>query len=181
VRALIGSIVEVRFRPESEQPALTLAAAEYQRLWEAQGDRVVEQLAAATGLRFAETVIDAIVFEGMSQSSPLRLRASYDRETKLATLIHELAHRLVQGHAGPSVARHGTDRQRQSHELINLFLFDVWADLYGDDFARRHVDVESQRRSVYREAWHVTLELDRASRAEKLRSLLSPSTRPRSP
>jgi len=164
--------VEIRFHPESEEPALTLAAAEYQGLWEAQGHRVVQQLAAATGLSFAETVIDATVFEGTSQSHPLRLRASYDRETKLAYLIHELAHRLVQGHARLSVARDGADQQRQSHELIDLFLFDVWADLYGEAFARRQVDIESQRRSLYRDAWQVSLELDRASRAAKLRSLL---------
>ena len=174
-------MVEVRFRPESDQPALTLATGEYRDLWEAEGDRIIEQLAAATGLRFAETVIDAIVFEGMSRSHPLRLRASYDRETKLATLTHELAHRLIQGHTRPSVAPQPADQQRQSHELIDLFLFDVWADLYGEAFAERQVDIESQRRSVYRDAWQVTLELDRASRATKLRSLLSTSTRTRSP
>jgi len=173
--------VEVRFHPESGRPALAVAAAEYRRLWDVEGDQVVEQLAAATGLRFAEIAIDAIVFEGMSQSHPLRLRASYDSETKLATLIHELAHRLVQGHARPGAAHDGADQQRQSHELIDLFLFDVWADLYGEPFARRQVDIESQRRSVYRDAWQVTLELDRASRAAKLRSLLSASTRSRSP
>jgi hypothetical protein len=165
--------VEIRFHPESEEPALVIATAEYRRLWDAHGDKVVEELAAATGLRFAEATLDAVVFEGMSQSHPLRLRASYDGETKLATLIHELAHRLVHGHARQGVDPDGPDQQRQSHELIDLFLFDVWADLYGEAFARRQVDTESQRRSLYRDAWHVTLELDRASRAAKLRSLLS--------
>lgn len=166
-------IVEIRFHPESENPALVLATAEYRRLWEAHGAKVVEELAAATGLRFAEPTLDAVVFEGMSQSHPLRLRASYDHETKLATLIHELAHRLVHGHARRSVASDRHDQARQSHELIDLFLFDVWAELYGEAFAKRQVEVESRRRSLYREAWQATLALDRASRAAKLRGLLS--------
>jgi len=173
--------VEIRFHPESEQPALARAAAEYRRLWEAHGDDVIEKLAAATGLRFPEPALDAVVFEGMSQSHPLRLRASYDNETKLATLIHELAHRLVHGHARPSVASDQPSQERQNHELIDLFLFDVWADLYGEAFAKRQVEIESERRPMYRDAWHVALAIDPASRAAKLRGLLSASTRPGSP
>ncbi len=164
--------MEIRFHPESDEPAFVLAAAEYRRLWEAHGDEVVESFAAATGLRFGEPALDAVVFEGMSQSHPLRLRASYDHETKLATLIHELAHRLVYGHARPSLASDRSSQERQNHELIDLFLFDVWAELYGEAFAKRQVETESERRPMYREAWRDALAIDRASRTAKLRGLL---------
>ena len=165
--------MDVRFHPESEEPAVVLATAEYRRLWKAHGEKVVSELVAATGIRFAEPTVDAVVFEGMSQSHPLRLRASYDEETKLATLIHELAHRLVHGHARLAIASDPSEQQRRSHELIDLFLFDVWMELCGEAFARRQVEVESERRPVYREAWRVTLALDRASRAAKLRGILN--------
>lgn len=167
--------MQIRFCPESDQPALVSAAAEYQRLWEAEGERIVEQLAAATGLRFTERAIDARVFEGVSRSDPLRLRASYDQETKLGTLIHELAHRLVQGRrVGSALDANGPDRERENHELIDLFLFDVWTDLYGLGFAQRQVEIESQRRPMYRATWRATLTLSRVARTEKLRAMLRP-------
>jgi len=165
--------LQIRFHPESDQPALVWAAAEYQRLWEAEGERIVSQLAAATGLRFVERAMDARVFEGVSQSDPLRLRASYDEETKLGTLIHELAHHLIRGRRVRSaVDANEPDRERENHELIDLFLFDVWTDLYGAGFAERQVEIESQRRPMYRAAWVATLTLGRVARAEKLRAVL---------
>lgn len=147
------------------------AAADYQRLWDAQGARIVGRLAALTGLRFAEGPLDALVFEGVSRSHPLRLRASYDEDTKLGTLIHELAHRLVDGHRA-RVTSLQPRRDRDEHELIYLFLFDLWADLYGEAFARRQVEAESQRRPMYREAWEATLKMDREARAATLRTLI---------
>ena len=43
--------------------------------------------------------IRAIVYEGISNSGykriPMRMRASYPPDTKRATLVHELAHRLI--------------------------------------------------------------------------------------
>jgi hypothetical protein len=90
-------MLEIRFHPESDEPVLVAAAADYQRLWDAEGRRIVERLAALTGLRFAERVINALVFDGPSHCHPLRLRAGYDGETKLGTLIHELCHRLLRG------------------------------------------------------------------------------------
>src|SRR5438445_10412876 len=106
---------------------------------------MVRQSATTTGLPFAVHAMDAHVFEGTSQSDPFSLRASYDKETKLGTLIHELAHRLVQGHGARSAGSlDRPDRQREHHELIDLFLFDVSADLSGQTFARRQVDVEAR-------------------------------------
>jgi len=166
-------MLEIRFRPDSDEPPIVSAAAEYRRLWEAEGEEIVRQFATTTGLTFAVHAMDARVFEGTSQSDPLSLRASYDKETKLGTLIHELAHHLVQGHTARSAGSlDRPDRQRENHELIDLFLFDVWADLYGQTFARRQVDVESRRRPMYREVWAATLTLDRVGRAARLQVLL---------
>ena len=168
-------MLTVRFHPESDLPALVVAANEYQRLWDAEGDRIVEQLEAVTNLPFAERLINAIVFEGVSQSHPLCMRASYDAEAKRGGLIHELSHRLVRGNrVRLNLPLYRPGRQRENHELIDLFLFDAWADLYGEEFARRRADAESRPPYpvFYREAWGTALALDRAGRAAKLRSLL---------
>jgi hypothetical protein len=166
----------MRFHPESDREAFVAAAAKYQRLWDEHGEWIVGQLVSVTGLRFAERLLNALVFEGISRSHPLCLRASYDTETKLGALIHELAHRLVAGNrARLGLPPYHPDRNREEHELIDLFLFDVWSDLYGEPFARRQIAVESRYQPFYREAWKATLALDRAGRAARLAALVAPS------
>jgi hypothetical protein len=163
----------IRFRPESGDPALAAAAEEYQALWEAEGERIVGAFAAVTGLAFAEAEIDAAVYEGPSRSNPLLLRASYDDEAKRGTLIHELAHRLIRGNrARLGLPPYQPGNERKNHELIDAFLYDVWSDLYGEEFARRRVEAESVWQPFYRQAWEATLALDRAGRAAKLAGLL---------
>jgi hypothetical protein len=167
-------VLEIRFRPESDEPALVAAAEEYRRLWEAEGERIVGAFAAVTGLAFAEAMVDAVVAEGPSRSNPLRLRGSYDEEAKLGTLIHELAHRLIRGNRERlGLPPYRPDRERENHELIDLFLFDVWSDLYGEPFGRRRVEAESRWQPFYREAWAATLALERVGRAAKLAALLA--------
>jgi hypothetical protein len=165
-----ASPLELVFRPESDAPQLAEAAAEYTFLWIEWGVWIATELTRATGLSFPYTRLEATVCEEPSRSHPLRLRASYDRETKLGTLVHELAHRLVGDRAERSARTLG---ELESHELIDLFLFDVWADLFGEKFARQQVEVESQRRPIYAEAWTSALAIDRRTRAERLSAQLA--------
>ena len=117
---------------------------------------------------FADTSIIAVVFEGVSNSGfrddPMRLRASYPSDTKRATLVHELGHRLQVG-----VARPGEDE----HEVLFLWLYDTWVALWGRDFADAQVLVERARRGPYPKAWDAALALDSAGRAERFRRLRS--------
>ena len=158
--------MQISFRPAAPESDILSATAEYEGLWAAHGDDIVARLEAHTGLHFAERELHAQIAEGPSRSHPLRLRASYDRETKLGTLIHELAHRLIVDAAPPAA------RQLESHEVIYLFLFDVWTDLFGDLFAQRQVEVESQRRPLYAEAWRTAHGMDRTARAARLRAVV---------
>jgi hypothetical protein len=158
--------LQLSFRPAAPEPDIVSATAEYERLWATHGDSIVARLEAHTGLRFAERELHAQIVEGSSRSHPLQLRASYDRETKLGTLIHELAHRLIVDAAPPAV------RRLESHEVIYLFLFDVWTDLFGGSFAERQVEVESQRRPLYAEAWRTAHQMDRTARAARLRAVV---------
>lgn len=160
--------MKLTFRSDSPDPDLAAAAVEYEALWAEHGDRIVRCLEDLTRLPFPEAELTASVYEGPSGSHPLRLRASYDRETKLGTLVHELAHRLTADRVRPI----GGDPTRAAHEVIDLFLFDAWSALFGETFARRQVEVESRRRPVYAEAWRAVLELDPATRARRLRSLV---------
>ncbi len=125
-------------------------------------------------LRFTESTVNATVFERISHSHPLKLRASYSRSVKLGTLVHELGHRLVYGARNPRVAfataRPSTE---ELHRTLDLFLFDVWTDLYGSEFAHEQVATECARTPLYKAAWDWALAMDRTQRtAEFQRSLL---------
>jgi hypothetical protein len=159
-----------------DRPYLIAAADEYRQIWEEHGSKIVACLEDTTMLTFTESEIDATVFDGVSQSQPLKLRASHPPEVKLATLAHELGHRLLTGR--PPLIRwlrtvEAADRSREVHKILDLFLFDAWTDLYGADFARHQVEVESRWRPLYRDAWAWALALDRPTRQATLHALLA--------
>jgi hypothetical protein len=171
-------VLTIRFRPESDRPELIAAAEEYRRLWEEHGSKIVACLERLSELTFAESEIDAIVFDGVSRSQPLKLRASHPPDVKLGTLIHELGHRLLTGR--PPLIRFlrtidAADRSREVHKVLNLLLFDAWTELSGDDFARHQVEVESRWRPLYRDAWVWALAMDRPARQAMLHALLADS------
>src|SRR5687768_10829990 len=89
-------IPRIEFVPESE--TFAAAVGEYERIWAADAARIARTMQEVSGLTFTDTAITAVVFEGVSSSgvgdTPMRLRASYPVDTKRATLIHELGHRL---------------------------------------------------------------------------------------
>ena len=108
--------------------------------------------------------IRAIVYDGISNSGyrwiPMRMRASYPPDTKRATLVHELAHRLISGY---------TTRDEDEHPIIFLFVYDVWVALWGQAFADAQVAVESRRtgRYDYAGAWREALALGAEGRAAR--------------
>ena len=165
------SRVHITFVPQSD--SFAVAAAEYDRLWSTEGERIIRAMEEISGLafvypHFADTAITAIVFEGVSNSGyrddPMRLRASYPPDTKKATLIHELGHRLQAG-----LFR----RDEEEHGPLFFWLYDVWVKLYGQQFADAQVAVEKQRRGPYPKAWDDALALTAAERAARWRALMA--------
>ena len=154
---------------EAESDSFGDAAAEYRAIWQADGERIVEVVETLTGLEFEAGPVRVIVHEGTSFSGyrdiPMRMRASYARSTKQATLVHELAHRLV------SELVPGTF---EDHPIIFLFVYDAWVELWGREFADREVEVESARRgpSNYRGTWQSVLALSAEERAKKFQQFL---------
>jgi uncharacterized protein (TIGR02145 family) len=154
--------------PETDN--LAPAAAEYRSIWETDGPRIVAALERITGLRFESGPIRVVVYEGPSSSGyrerPMQLRASYPRATKQATLVHELAHRLISELVTGSF---------EDHPIIFLFVYDVWVELWGKEFADREVEVESARKGLYdyAGAWRDALALTPEERAKRFRQFLA--------
>lgn len=165
-------VVRLEFVPESE--TFAAAVGEYERIWAADAARIVRTMEEISGLRFSDTAVTAIVFEGVSSSGfrdvPMRLRASYPPDTKKATLIHELGHRLQ----SPLFRR-----QDEEHGPLFLWLYDVWVRLYGKEFADAQVAIEKRRRGPYPRAWDEALALSPRERAERWKSIVANQRRMR--
>jgi len=150
-------------------PRFAGATDEYRAIWEAEGARIVAALEAATGLAFPPARIEVIVHEGAPMTAydgrTIRLRADYSPAYKRATLVHELGHRL--SFLLPRTA------ELDDHRLLYLFLYDVWTDLYGQDFADRMVAIERRipGRYDYDAAWTWALAMTREQRQARLRAL----------
>ena len=156
--------VLINFRAQSDSFAAAVQA--YQELWAVEGERIVGAMERVSGLRFvtpewADTTIGAVVMERASSSGyrerPMTLRASYPPDTKRATLVHELGHRL----------QSGLFRANEEHEFLFLWVYDVWVDLWGRAFADEQVVVEKRRGERYVSAWDAALAGSREERAAR--------------
>jgi hypothetical protein len=133
---------QLTFVPQSD--SFAAAAREYERLWAAEGERIVRAMEAVSGLTSRDTAVTVIVFEGISTSgyrdvTPMRMRASYPPDTKKATLIHELGHRLQSGFFR---------RDEEEHGPLFLWLYDTWVQLYGREFADAGRSREASTRAL---------------------------------
>lgn len=159
-------VFRLEFVPESE--TFASAVGEYERIWAADAARIVRTMEEVSGLTFTDTAVTAIVFEGVSSSgsrdTPMRLRASYSLDTKKATLIHELGHRLQ----SPLFRR-----EDEEHGPLFLWLYDAWVRLYGKEFADAQVAIEKRRRGPYPRAWDEALALSPKQRAERWKAIVA--------
>jgi hypothetical protein len=162
---LAGAAPPVAFVPAG--PRFGPAADEYRALWEMEGSAIAAAMESATGFSFPQASVEAIVSETPPMTAfhgrEMRLRASYSPAYKRATLVHEMGHLLAL--SLPRTA--GVD----DHRLLYLFLYDVWSDLYGRDFADHMVRIERRIGSQYDAAWGWALAMTREERQARLRAL----------
>jgi hypothetical protein len=155
-----GSGLRIVFQPDSDQ--FSGAAREYETIWASDGQKITAAMEAASGLKFEDREVKAMVLEVSSDSGyreiPMHLRASYPLDTKKATLIHELGHRLQS-----DLFHQGED----DHKYLFLWIYDVWVKLYGREFADAQVAVEKQRGRMYPAAWDFALSFTPEQRAAK--------------
>lgn len=164
--------LKITFYPDSDQPEFLKASKEYQHIWDEDGERIIETIERVSSLRFLEKFINAIVFEGISRSHPFCLRASYKEEHKKSTIIHELCHRLSVGNHIVIKDERGLTSSLENHRILNLILYDIWSDLYGEEFAKEAALIESKRQQFYKDAWDYALGFNRETRAMKFAEII---------
>lgn len=156
-------------------PRYEAATEEYRRIWRDDGPLIMAAMEAATGQPFPQSAIEVLVRDGAPMISfdgrIMRLRASSRPTYMKATFIHELGHRLAM-----TLPR---SPELDDHRLLYLFLYDVWTDLYGQDFADRMVAIERRIRAPYDydAAWAWALSMTREARRTRLRDLHQPRLR----
>lgn len=143
---LLAALVPGAVRAQVELDVIPFTAAHsysariYQSIWEEYGPRIVAALEARTCLPFSEPKVAAVVADATSHSGgpnhPMRLRATYHRDVKQSTLVHELGHR----HLWQLVERL---EDLDGHRTLYLVLDRVWADVWGEEFAEERVQTES--------------------------------------
>lgn len=142
----------------------------YRAIWDEYGGRIVAALERRTCLRFPESRVSALVTEAVSNSGgpehPMRLRASYVRAVKQSTLVHELGHRHLW-----QLAERLDDVD--GHMTLYLVLDRVWADVWGEKFARERMRAEAGWTSEYAGAWAWARSLSPQARASLWNRLLS--------
>lgn len=163
-------MTKLRFIPIFEDEKYLNACKEYEEIWTNDGSRIITALKEVTGRDFEESRVAAVVysdksFSGRNKYDAMKLRARYDYDVKQATLVHELGHRLMFDIHNES--------SEEEHKFLYLFLFDVWEQLYGLDFAKRMTEVESSRTEMYKSAWEFALSMSKEQRQELLRDKLS--------
>ncbi len=156
-------------------PRYEAATEEYRRIWNQDGQLIVAAMEAATGQPFPLSPIEVLVRDGAPMISfdgrIIRLRASARPAYMKATLVHEIGHRLALTLPRPPDV--------DDHRLLYLFLYDVWSDLYGGEFADRMVAIERRIRAPYDydAAWAWALAMTREERQARLRALRPPRLR----
>lgn len=157
--------LNMQFEPEPNDEPFITASNEYTQIWKDDGEKIVQKFEELSGCEFYEENIKAIVYVGISRSGVLgdamHLRASYPHNTKKATLIHELGHRLFFGFEE-------CQNDYDAEQINDLIIYDVWTDLYGKKFADEQILVEKARKGVYdyESAWNWALSLERDGRKE---------------
>ncbi len=170
---LIGlAALALRIAFQADSAEFSEAARQYEEIWAKDGARIAAAMEEASGLKFEDRVVGARVLEVASSSGykemPMQLRASYPLDTKKATLIHELGHRLQS-----DLFRKGED----DHKYLFLWVYDVWVKMYGREFADAQVAVEKQRGRMYPAAWEYALSLTPEQRAAKWKETVAERSR----
>jgi|SRR6476620_9667912 len=166
-----GSRVTVTFATEEKTSAFNAAVDEYRGIWAAEGNRIIGGMEKISTLKFPEKSVKVQIYEGTSFSgrggAPMKLRASYQPDEKKGTLVHELGHRMnAQLKLRPA--------DLDEHRLLFLYLYDLYVDLYGKEFADKEVAFGKTLKGLYdyEAAWNWALAMSREERLGKFAAVV---------
>lgn len=166
-------MLKINFFPDSDKQDISKHVNEYENIWNEFGEKIIEAFEKYSGLKFAETYLNAIVFGtgNISQSHPLCLKANCEFDEKKSLLVHELAHIIIyRKRKLPNIEDNKDSTLLHFH--MNLFLFDVWKEVFGNEFASKSVEREKLYAEKYKNAWEKFEQCAEADRKRILKEIL---------
>jgi hypothetical protein len=166
-----GTRVNVTISAQDKNPAFDAAVNEYRQIWTDEGRRIVDAMEKICRLKFPDKNVKVEIYEGPSFSgrggAPMKLRASYGPDEKKGTVVHELGHRMnAQLEMRPP--------ELDEHRLLFLYLYDLYVDLYGKEFADKQVAFGRTLKGMYDydAAWTWALGMTSEERARRFADVL---------
>ncbi len=155
-------MLNVHFHPECDIPRFIDATEEYKKIWEEDGEKIAEAIERISGFKFRADLYNAIILDNKpSASYPIILLSSYSPEKKKATLIHELTHKVLPRNDAMK------ESEIENHKVLDLILYEIWTDVYGEYFAKTAAEGERVWGDTYIEAGAYALSLTKGDRSER--------------
>lgn len=159
-------MVRINFYPESAKPEYIKAASEYKEIWEKEGKAIVDSIRKYTGLELSKKTVNAVIADNVSQSVPMVLEFGLNGNEKKCTLIHELIHRLMVDNNFWITGK--LPFTELVHRVLDVVLYDILTDLYGEEVARENVKHEiSYGDKNYKKAWNWAMSLSKEGRKKE--------------
>lgn len=167
--------MKINFYPDYDNPDFEKAAKEYGKIWQGEGDRIVNVIEKISGLKFREKIINAITHKYGSWAHPLGLQSNLSPEHKKKSIVHELCHRLMRGNDLEPKNKNYTIEN--THRQIDLILFDILCALYGEGAAKENIKFETslwtrEGISPYETAWNWALSMTKEERQKEFKKYL---------
>lgn len=165
-------------------PRLNAAAEGYALVIERDGQRIIKALERYTGFQYLEENTLAFILSGTMSASgsaatgnPIKLGADVDSTNFERILSHELGHRIL--------SQRNITTSLSPHQMLDLFLFDVWESVYGEEKAKKFLELEMRdsksprgEKLSYKAAWEWAMALtldERKNILTELRENASPT------
>lgn len=165
-------MLEINFKPETNDPIVLEATKEYHTIFEANKQAITSAFEKVCSFAFPVSELRALVHTKISQSHPLKFDANRDSDRKLGDVIHELGHIAIVDGPTKRFVSVGDDENTRSHKVLDLILFDLLLAIRGETFAIEQVISERQQSLAYKNAWGWALAMDEAERQTEFRKLL---------
>lgn len=168
----------INFYPEQNNPDFEKAAGEYAKIWKKEGNKIVSVIEKVSGLKFKEKAINALTYDEISYSVPLQLQSNISLVHKKGTLVHELCHRLIVGNdIRLDVGYEDKNWNLEVHKHVDLILYDILVELYGEGFAKKEIEYEislwtGKDISPYKIAWEWATSMTKEDRQKEFKKYL---------
>lgn len=153
---------------------------EYKAIWKSEGNKIIDSIEKAIGLKFKEEEIIINICKGFKDKGNFagnnikeEMIFRYNNRCKIGTFFHELSHRIIMEYNMFEKVKEKYEL-KDEHQLIDLFLYDAIEKAYGKNAAQLRVEYEKNfPEKEFLESWNYALTMDKGERKNLLKEMLN--------